>query len=76
MASYDVSGDKGRVGNVYTLPERRRHGYAASLVYAITKIIAESGNIPTLYTDADYVASNVCYESIGYVKRGSLCTVE
>ena len=76
MASYDVSGNKGRVGNVYTRPECRRRGYAASLVYAITKIIAESGNIPTLYTDADYAASNACYESIGYVKRGSLCTVE
>ena len=25
--------------------------------------------------DADYAASNACYEKIGYVLRGSLCTV-
>jgi len=25
--------------------------------------------------DADYVASNACYEKIGYVLRGKLCTI-
>lgn len=25
-----------------------------------------------LYTDADYVASNACYEKIGYVLRGKV----
>ena len=28
-----------------------------------------------LYTDADYAASNACYEKIGYILRGKLCTV-
>ena len=28
-----------------------------------------------LYTDADYAASNACYEKIGYVLRGKLCTI-
>jgi len=28
-----------------------------------------------LYTDADYVASNKCYEKIGYILRGKLCTI-
>ena len=28
-----------------------------------------------LYTDAGYAASNACYERIGYVLRGRLCTV-
>ena len=28
-----------------------------------------------MYTDADYQASNACYEKIGYILRGKLCTV-
>ena len=76
MASYGVSGDKGNVGNVFTRHDKRRRGYAANLVHAITMMILESGKIPTLYTDADYSASNACYEEIGYTKMGSLCTVE
>ena len=35
----------------------------------------EEGYIPMLYTDADYEASNACYEKIGYVLRGKLCTI-
>ena len=36
--------------------------------------VNEEGYEPMLYTDADYVASNSCYEKIGYVIRGKLCT--
>ncbi len=75
MASYGISGDKGSIGNVFTLPDKRRRGYAAGLVYALTLMIRDLGKIPTLYTDADYAASNACYEGIGYRSRGSLCTV-
>ena len=75
MASYSISEDKGTVGNVYTLPNKRRCGYAANLVHAVTLIIKQQKKLPTLYTDADYAASNRCYEGIGYEKRGSLCTV-
>lgn len=27
------------------------------------------------YTFADYTASNTCYEKIGYVLKGKLCTI-
>ena len=75
MASYGISGDKGSVGNIFTRHDKRRVGYGACLVYDITMIIREKGKMPTLYTDADYEASNACYEGIGYTKRGSLCTI-
>jgi predicted GNAT family acetyltransferase len=45
------------------------------MVYQVTQILKEKGFNPTLYTDADYVASNACYEKIGYVLRGKLCTI-
>lgn len=44
--------------------------------YRIAKIVEAQGKLPVLYTDADYAASNACYEGIGYKKQGSLCTVE
>ncbi len=64
------------IGLVYTLPEHRRKHYAENLVYAASKMVLEDGKIPSLYTDADYAASNACYQKIGYVCRGELCTVE
>lgn len=75
MASYGISGDKGCIGNVFTRHDRRRMGYASNLVYAVTLIVKNQGKMPTLYTDADYAASNACYEKIGYIKQGSLCTL-
>lgn len=60
---------------VYTRPEFRRKHYAENLVYEVTKIAIKSGLIPALYTDADYIASNKCYEKIGYVLKGKLCTI-
>lgn len=65
----------GCVGSVYTKPEHRRRHYAQHLVYQVTKLAAEQGLMPMLYTDADYAASNACYEKIGYILRGKLCTV-
>ncbi len=76
MASYNISGDKGSIGSVYTRPDKRRQGYAANLVYAVSLMLHKQGIMPTLYTDADYVASNACYEGIGFVKQGSLCTIQ
>ena len=63
------------IGLVYTLKEFRRKHYAEHLVYQVTKIVQDSGYLPMLYTDADYVASNKCYEKIGYILRGKLCTI-
>lgn len=73
--SYSPSGDLASVGSVYTVPAHRRKHYAQQLVYEVTRIVAEQGLTPMLYTDADYVASNSCYEKLGYVQRGRLCTI-
>ena len=63
------------VNLVFTRPEFRRKHYAENLVYQVTRIVMDAGYIPLLYTDADYNASNACYEKIGYVFRGKLCTI-
>ena len=76
MCSFRASGDKASVNEVYTLPSKRRKGFAENLVFAITKKIRDLGLMPLLYTDADYAASNACYIKIGYRERGSICTVE
>lgn len=65
----------GSVGLVYTREEHRRKHYAEQLVYQVTKMVQDAGYMPMLYTDADYVASNACYEKIGYILRGKLCTI-
>lgn len=67
--------ESGRVGPVYTLSEFRRRGYAARVVYEVTKKLMEMGLTPHLYTDGDYAASNRCYQMLGYVQRGRLCNV-
>lgn len=74
--SYVPNGDLATVGSVYTFPAYRRKHYAQNLVYQVTKIVESTGAMPMLYTDADYMASNACYEKIGYVLRGKLCTIE
>ncbi|MBP3206306.1 MAG: GNAT family N-acetyltransferase [Lachnospiraceae bacterium] len=61
---------------VFTRFEYRRKHYAENLVYQVTMLAKEAGYVPMLYTDADYVASNACYEKIGYVLRGKLCTIK
>lgn len=60
---------------VFTRPEYRRRHYAENLVYRVTMLAKEAGYMPMLYTDADYAASNACYEKIGYILRGRLCTL-
>ena len=76
MCSYGISGEKGSINNVFTRTDMRRKGYAANIVYQVTKIVEAQGKLPVLYTDADYAASNACYEGIGYIKQGSLCTLD
>ena len=72
---YAPNGEMASVNLVYTRPEFRRRHYAENLVYQVTVRAQEAGYVPMLYTDADYAASNACYEKIGYVLRGRLCTV-
>ena len=72
---YAPAGDMASINLVFTRPEFRRNHYAENLVYQVTMKVKEAGYVPMLYTDADYVASNACYEKIGYVLRGKLCTI-
>lgn len=68
-------GDMASVSLVFTRPEFRRKHYAENLVYQVTKLAIDAGYVPMLYTDADYTASNACYEKIGYVLKGKLCSI-
>ncbi|MBR0137908.1 MAG: GNAT family N-acetyltransferase [Erysipelotrichaceae bacterium] len=72
---YTPNGDISSINLVYTRPEYRRRHYAENLVYSVTKIVHDQELMPMLYTDADYEASNACYEKIGYILRGKLCTI-
>lgn len=69
------NGNLASVSLVFTRPQFRRRHYAENLVYQVTKLAMDAGYVPMLYTDADYAASNACYEKIGYVLRGKLCTI-
>ena len=73
--SFKVTGELACLSGVLTLPEYRRRHYAQNMVYALTKLLMEQGFTPMLYTDADYAASNACYQKVGYVRRGGLCTI-
>jgi len=68
-------GNMASINLVFTRPEFRRKHYAENLVYQVTKLAMDAGYVPMLYTNADYTASNACYEKIGYVLRGKLCTI-
>ncbi|MBR4421818.1 MAG: GNAT family N-acetyltransferase [Erysipelotrichaceae bacterium] len=73
--SYRPAGDLASLGLVYTRKQYRRRHYAENLVYQVTRIAKEAGYLPMLYTDADYAASNACYEKVGYILKGKLCTI-
>ena len=73
---YAPTEDMASVNLVYTRPEYRRKHFAENLVYQVTKKVIGEGYLPMLYTDADYVASNACYEKIGYQLKGKLCTIQ
>lgn len=62
-----------KIATVYTLPQHRRKGYAMNLVHAVSAGMIGDGFTPILYTDANYAASNACYQKIGYRQVGALC---
>lgn len=56
-----------RVGAVYTPPEKRRRGYASSLVAALSQAQLDAGRrFCFLYTDLANPTSNHVYQAIGY----------
>jgi hypothetical protein len=60
--TYGVS----RIGPVYTPKERRGRGYASAGVFAVSKLLRESGERPCLFTDQANPTSNKIYEALGY----------
>ena len=55
-----------RLSGVYTPPGKRKHGYAAACVYALSKHLRAGGYRCILYTDLGNAASNSIYRRIGY----------
>jgi GNAT superfamily N-acetyltransferase len=55
-----------RLSGVYTPPEKRKHGYAAACVHALSKHLRVSGYRCMLYTDLANPTSNSIYRRIGY----------
>ncbi|MGA2580568.1 MAG: GNAT family N-acetyltransferase [Bryobacteraceae bacterium] len=55
-----------RLSGVYTPPEKRKHGYAAACVRALSKQLRDAGYRCVLYTDLGNPTSNSIYRRIGY----------
>ncbi len=55
-----------RLSGVYTPPEKRKQGYAAACVHALSKHLRGSGYRCILYTDLGNPTSNSIYRRIGY----------
>ncbi len=55
-----------RVGPVYTVPERRGHGYAAAATAALSARLLADGVRPCLFTDLANPTSNGVYTRIGF----------
>src|SRR6202044_1661851 len=55
-----------RLSGVYTPPEKRKHGYAAACVYALSRRLRDAGCRCILYTDLANPTSNSIYRRIGY----------
>jgi predicted GNAT family acetyltransferase len=72
MGYYSVNSDQAKISHVSTPVESRGKGYAANLVYEMTKKILDLGLVPLLYTDYKYAASNKAYINAGYEPQGIL----
>jgi hypothetical protein len=62
MPAYGVS----RIGPVYTPKEERGRGYASAAVYAVSRLLRDSGERACLFTDQANPTSNKIYEAVGY----------
>lgn len=61
-----------RIQAVYTPPERRRHGYAAATVGALSGEQVAAGHRCILYTDLANATSNSIYRRLGYRARAEI----
>ncbi|MFG2722452.1 GNAT family N-acetyltransferase [Streptomyces sp. NPDC048416] len=56
-----------RIGPVYTPPGLRRHGYAAAVTSAATRLAQNRGAAQmVLFTDLSNPTSNALYQRLGY----------
>ena len=55
-----------RLSGVYTPSEKRKHGYAAACIHALSKHLRDRGYRCILYTDLGNPTSNSIYRRIGY----------
>lgn len=62
----------GRINEVFTPREYRKHGYASACVAALCTGMLERGITPVLYADAINPDSNKVYQSIGFVHAGTV----
>lgn len=76
FASFIENEGKAMISLVYTFPNYRRRGYAKALVSAICRNAIQNNLTPTLYADLNYLASNACYQKIGFVEKGRIITLE
>jgi GNAT superfamily N-acetyltransferase len=60
----------GRIGPVYTPPNKRRNGFAGALTAALSQQLLDLGAKVILYTDANNPTSNSVYQKIGFTKIG------
>ena len=72
MLYYGITDNYVSLNHAYTYPNARGRGYAANLVYAVTKELLDKGLTPLLYTDYNYPASNKAYKNVGYIDTGVL----
>jgi GNAT superfamily N-acetyltransferase len=68
----EPAGGFGRIGPVYTPPERRRRGYAAAVTTVATRRLLDAGATPMLHTDLANPTSNGVYARLGYDQVGEL----
>jgi uncharacterized protein len=61
-----------RLSGVYTPPEKRKHGFAAACVHALSKHLRDHGYRCILYTDLGNPTSNSIYRRIGYKAVGEV----
>jgi GNAT superfamily N-acetyltransferase len=62
----------GRIGPVYTPPERRGHGYATSCVAHASRVLVDQGLRCVLYTQLSNPTANAIYYRIGYRPIGEV----
>ena len=75
MCAVTENGNLGYIGHVYTPKAHRRQGFAAGLVYHVTRAMLAQGMKPALCVVSTNTAAAACYARLGYRIRGSFCTI-